>query len=631
MTLPGPTLQSGLFSHGGWRSESNFSESNSGESTFGAAASAPQAPRTQTRDAQAPDIQAPGAQGPGAQAPGAQAPDAGGAATRTSTTQISPVKAKLGLDPAVVHEARRLAELAGRPVVEMARTHTTVSVERAVLRLAGMEGADGDGMPWVNRLTDAVREQTGLSHGVALPAWDALRSGSYPDLRALAVAAAEGTARFRIPAGGAAEAARHAALSAVGRGIGRIDARRAERAAMIRETSEPPMPWIYLIVATGDIHEDIPQAQTAAREGADIIAVIRSTGQSLLDYVPEGATREGYAGTYATQENFRLMRAALDDVSRELGRYVRLTNYASGLCMPEIAALAGLERLDMMLNDCMYGIIFRDINPQRTFIDQRFSRQVHARAGIVINTGEDNYLTTADAVDAAHTVVVSQLLNEYFGREAGLADAQLGLGHAFEINPAIPGSFLLELAHAQLVRELFPGAPLKYMPPTKHMTGNVFAGYLLDAFFNLCGLMTGQSILLIGMMTEGIHTPFLSDRDLALENVRYVREAAGRLGEDFRPGPDSPVTQRAHQVLGEAVELLRQIGGEGLLQAIADGTFGVTKRPQDGGRGLDGVVAHSTGYFNPATELLEAPAGLPRQEPAHKEPAQREPAQRVRQ
>ena len=101
----------------------------------------------------------------------------------------------------------------------------------------------------------------------------------------------------------------------------------------------------------------------------------------------------------------------------------------------------------------------------------------------------------------------------------------------------MPDSFVLELAHAQLVRELFPDAPLKYMPPTKHMTGNVFAGYLLDAFFNLAGVMTGQSILLIGMMTEGIHTPFLSDRDLALENVRYVARAAGRLGESFRPPP----------------------------------------------------------------------------------------------
>ena len=514
----------------------------------------------------------------------------------------SAVAGRLGLDPAVVREARDLARRAGQPIVELARTHTTVSVERAVLRLAGLDGAGSDGMPWVNRLVDVVRETAGLEHGVALPAWDALAAGGYPDLAALARDAAAGTVKFRIPEAADADRARAAATRAVRGGIAAIDARRAEREAMIGATSDPPKPWIYLIVATGDIYEDIPQAQAAAIQGADIIAVIRSTGQSLLDYVPEGATREGYAGTYATRENFRLMRAALDQTSRDLGRYVRLTNYASGLCMPEIAALAGLERLDMMLNDCMYGIIFRDINPVRTFIDQRFSRQVHARAGIVINTGEDNYLTTADAVDAAHTVVVSQLLNEYFAVEAGLATWQLGLGHAFEINPAVPDSFLLELAHAQLVRELFPGAPLKYMPPTKHMTGNVFAGYLLDAFFNLCGLMTDQSILLVGMMTEGIHTPFLSDRDLALENVRYVRSAAGRLGLSFQPDPF--VVGRAHQVLDEALALLERIGSEGLLAAIGDGTFGVTRRPRDGGRGLDGVIERADGYFNPVSNVL---------------------------
>src|SRR3712207_9536825 len=96
-------------------------------------------------------------------------------------------------------------------------------------------------------------------------------------------------------------------------------------------------------------------------------------------------------------------------------------------------------------NDAMYGILFRDINPRRTFVDQRFSRMVHARAGIIINTGEDNYLTTADAVDEAHTVTVSQLLNETLAKEAGLEDWQLGLGHAFEINPAVPESFRLEL------------------------------------------------------------------------------------------------------------------------------------------------------------------------------------------
>ncbi|HEY6297815.1 MAG TPA: lysine 5,6-aminomutase subunit alpha, partial [Streptosporangiaceae bacterium] len=215
---------------------------------------------------------------------------------------------KLDLDPALVRQARELAAAAGQPVVELARTHTTVSVERAVLRLAGLEGADEDGMPWVNRLADAVRESVGLEHGVALPTWDAMLAGGYPDLRTLAGDAGAGLVKFRLPAGGEADAARAAARRSVGKGISRIDGQRAERDRMIAATSDPAMPWIYLIVATGDIYEDIPQAQAAAREGADVIAVIRSTGQSLLDYVPEGATREGYAGTYATQENFRLMR-----------------------------------------------------------------------------------------------------------------------------------------------------------------------------------------------------------------------------------------------------------------------------------------------------------------------------------
>jgi beta-lysine 5,6-aminomutase alpha subunit len=181
-------------------------------------------------------------------------------------------------------------------------------------------------------------------------------------------------------------------------GIARIRARRAERTAMVEELGNPPAPWLYVIVATGNIYEDIVQAQAAARQGADVIAVIRSTAQSLLDYVPYGPTTEGFGGTYATQANFKLMRAALDEVSREVGRYIRLTNYCSGLCMPEIAAMGALERLDMMLNDALYGIIFRDINMKRTLIDQLFSRRINAAAGIIINTGEDNYLTTADAL-----------------------------------------------------------------------------------------------------------------------------------------------------------------------------------------------------------------------------------------
>ncbi len=80
--------------------------------------------------------------------------------------------------------------------------------------------------------------------------------------------------------------------------------------------------------------------------------------------------------------------------------------------MPEIAAMGALERLEMMLNDAPCGIIFRDINMKRTLVDQLFSHGINAAAGIIINTGEDNYLTIADALEAEQTVVASQFIWE---------------------------------------------------------------------------------------------------------------------------------------------------------------------------------------------------------------------------
>src|SRR5205823_11198858 len=141
-------------------------------------------------------------------------------------------------------------------------------------------------------------------------------------------------------------------------------------------------------------------------------------------------------------------------------------------CMAEIAWAEAVERLDMLLHAAMYGILFGDINMCRTFVDQYVSRRFIARADITINTAEDNYLTTADAVERAHTVLASQFINEAFGHRAGLRDEQLGLGHAYEINPAIEDSFLLELSQAQLVRQVFPRHPIKWMPPTKFKTGD---------------------------------------------------------------------------------------------------------------------------------------------------------------
>ena len=256
--------------------------------------------------------------------------------------------------------------------------------------------------------------------------------------------------------------------------------------------------------------------------------------------------------------------------------------------MPEIAAIGALERLDVMLNDALYGILFRDINMKRTIIDQYFSRMINAYAGVIINTGEDNYLTTDDAYKAAHTVLASQFINEQLALIAGLKEEQMGLGHAFEMDPDLKNGFLYELAQAQMACEIFPNAPLKYMPPTKFMTGNIFKGHVQDALFNIITILTNQRIHLLGMLTEAIHTPFLSDRALSIENTRYIYNNMESLGEEITFKKDGIIQTRANEVLEQAYALLQKIEKEGLFTTIEKGIFAGIKRPIDGGKGLDG-------------------------------------------
>ncbi|MGE5677031.1 MAG: lysine 5,6-aminomutase subunit alpha, partial [Pseudomonadota bacterium] len=386
--------------------------------------------------------------------------------------------------------------------------------------------------------------------------------------------------------------------------VDRIRSNRAKREEYLNTIGEGKKPYLYVIVATGNIYEDVVQAQAAAKQGADVIAVIRTTGQSLLDYVPYGATTEGFGGTYATQENFRIMRKALDEVGQEVGRYIRLCNYCSGLCMPEIAAMGAIERLDVMLNDALYGILFRDINMQRTLVDQNFSRIINGFAGVIINTGEDNYLTTADAVEEAHTVLASQFINEQFALKAGIPEEQMGLGHAFEMEPGIENGFLLELAQAQMAREIFPKAPLKYMPPTKYMTGNIFRGHLQDALFNIISIWTNQGIQLLGMMTEALHTPFMADRALSIENARYIFNNMRNIGDEIEFKQGGIIQNRAAEVLDKAAAMLKNIEEEGLFATLEQGKFAGVKRSRTGGKGLDGVTEKDARYMNPFIDLM---------------------------
>ena len=511
------------------------------------------------------------------------------------------MQSKVGISSEKVEYARSLARNIAKDVQDFVDNYTTVAVERTIARLLGMDGVNDNGVPYPNVIVDDLQSKGILADGVMYLMGNAmLESGCSPQKIVEMIEA--GKFDMSVVHTHTLEDIENVLKPYIEASVAKIRNRRCRRTDYLKTLGEGKQPYIYVIVATGNIYEDVVQAEAAARQGADIIAVIRSTGQSLLDYVPYGATIEGFGGTYATQENFRIMRSHLDKVGEEIGRYIRLCNYCSGLCMPEIAVMGAFEGLDVMLNDALYGILFRDINMQRTLIDQYFSRLINGFAGVIINTGEDNYLTTADAVKAAHTVLASDFINEQLALLANIPEEQMGLGHAFEMDPMLENGFLFELAQAQMLREIFPKAPLKYMPPTKFMTGNIFRGHLQDALFNIIGIWTHQGIQLLGMPTEAIHTPFMSDRFLSIENARYIFNNMASIGEEMTFKENGIVQSRAREVLNAATLLLEELDRDGLFNALEKGVFADIKRGRNSGKGLEGVVIKSDKYFNPFIE-----------------------------
>ena len=157
--------------------------------------------------------------------------------------------------------------------------------------------------------------------------------------------------------------------------------------------------------------------------------------------------------------------------------------------------------------------------------------------------------------------------------------------------------------------------PLKYMPPTKHMTGNVFRGYQQNALFVLTSVATGQSIHLLGMLTEALHTPFLHDRWLAIEQARDdPAKRPASLRRDRVPArTDAWSAARARSSTAPSAS------SPGSPSGASSRRWPRASSPTRGGpatraRGYDGVVRRDPGYANPFLEAWSEMAAGRRRE-----------------
>src|SRR5262249_16824937 len=238
---------------------------------------------------------------------------------------------KLDLDPGVVLACREAAARITAQVGEEIAATTRGSVGRTITRLLGVDGASDLDVPLPNVLVDHVRDHGELGRGIAYWIGNALLADPQATPQSITEAVDRGELDLtQLPRASEASIAERV-RGECERRIAEIRADMRARAELREQLGESPPPLRYVLTATGNVYEDVVHGLAVAQAGGDIVAVIRSTAQSLLDYVPYGPTTEGYGGTFATQANFRIMRAALDEWSQKNGRYVRLSSFCSGL------------------------------------------------------------------------------------------------------------------------------------------------------------------------------------------------------------------------------------------------------------------------------------------------------------
>ena len=187
------------------------------------------------------------------------------------------MESKLNLNHELVDRARASARRIAEDTQSFIDVHTTVTVERAVCRLLLIDGVNEMDVPLPNVVVDHLFEKGILSGGASYYIGNAMvETGMTP--QEIAEAVDKGELDLSAVPPHSIEEIRAAIMPVAEATVERIKGNVAKRNEYLSEFGDKTGPYLYIIVATGNIYEDIIQAKAGAKQGADIIAVIRTTG-----------------------------------------------------------------------------------------------------------------------------------------------------------------------------------------------------------------------------------------------------------------------------------------------------------------------------------------------------------------
>lgn len=376
-----------------------------------------------------------------------------------------------------------------------ARMQTSVSQERALLRLFGVTGLDASGRPLAGATVDRwlARDPRGLGGGIALPFAMGLLEYDL-DPQQLALDVASGSVDLGLEANLLREPDRRAVAEAEAQrlaraAIDRIDADRTARLEIIGLLGDAAPPWIGAALSETELAGAILEMTELVNAGVDVLRVEVPVGRELATQmqragqeVPEWRAGErsrktGRPTTEPTptgsQRALAELRRVADHLAAQRRAYVRLATSAPALWSPEDAVVAAFERIDLVEADPMAEIVATGVDPDRALADHSFADRIHRRAGTIVSIGAGSLVVAPDLragvpagpATRSGRALGLQLLAVALARGEGLPDAQLTVAALPSWIVDEPAAGARSIAEVAVRRALYPDLALAFDEP----------------------------------------------------------------------------------------------------------------------------------------------------------------------
>jgi hypothetical protein len=273
---------------------------------------------------------------------------------------------------------------------------TTHAVERATLRMLGVNGVDQDGNPLaavvVERLSGGGPLE--LGGGVALPL-AAAASARGIGVQEAALEVAGGAIDLRLEAEFLQHPDRRAAAEGLlgfwtAEAFERVDANRTARHEIRDALGLREHPWLCARIDGFTLDQAIAEAREFVGSGADVLLVRVPRGRELVvgtgEPGGEGGEREMDPPPAGSQRGLAGLRVVLDEIAAERGAYLSLATTTDGLAAPEQAVVAAFERIDIVFAD-PFDEIALGIDAQRAFTDHAAALRLLARSETTVVLG----------------------------------------------------------------------------------------------------------------------------------------------------------------------------------------------------------------------------------------------------